>query len=131
MTYDLVLLLAKMPAEEDLLAALGAAGMELGVRAVSGAAVIQLCDDGGDPLVSIDTPMYAQVPGEVERLLGPGMRNVPTPVWWVELRAASREAAARQIAWRYADALVDRLGGQISGPPPDQPALRLAGPADD
>ena len=131
MTYDLVLLLEKMPADEDLLAALGAAGMELGVRAVSGGAVIQLCDDGGDPLVSIDTPMYAQVPGEVERLLGAGMRNVPTPVWWVELRAASDEAAARQIAWRYADALVDRLGGQISGPPPDQPALRLGGPADD
>ena len=76
--------------------------------------------------------MYAQVPGEVERLLGAGMRNVPTPVWWVELRAASDEAAARQIAWRYADALVS-TGSAARSPDHrrDQPALRLGGPADD
>lgn len=71
MTYDVVALLERMPSDEDVLASLAATGTEHRVRAVSGGMVIQLCDEQEVPLVSIDTPMYIQVPGEPMRQFGP------------------------------------------------------------
>jgi hypothetical protein len=117
MTYDVVALLDRQPTEEHLLAGLAGAGEDWGVRAVSGGAVIQLCDDEGAPVISIDTPSHVQVPGEPARLLGPELADVPCPVWWVEVRATAREGAS-ELAWRYADTLVQRLGGRIWAPPP-------------
>jgi len=112
MTYDLVALVDGRPSSDDVLAGLAAAGEELGVRAVSGGAVVQLCDDENLPLVSIELPLLIQVPGEVERMLGTAVGSVETPAWWVEIRATARDGA-REIAERYADALVKRLGGQV------------------
>ena len=70
MTYDLVALVDGRPSSADVLAGLAAAGEELGVRAVSGGAVVQLCGEDNLPLVSIELPLLIQVPGEVERMLG-------------------------------------------------------------
>ena len=112
MTYDLVALVDGRPSSDDVLAGLAAAGQELGVRAVSGGAIIQLCDDAGEPLVSVEIPILIQVPGEVERMLGPSVGTVETPAWWVELRASTRDGA-RQIAEKYATTLVGRLGGMV------------------
>jgi hypothetical protein len=112
MTYDLVALVDGRPSSDDVLAGLGAAGKELGVRAVSGGAVVQLCDDENLPLVSIELPLLVQVPGEVERMLGTAAGSVETPVWWVEIRATAREGA-RELAEKYADTLIDRLGGKV------------------
>jgi hypothetical protein len=129
MTYDLVALVDGRPSSDDVLAALAAAGAELGVRAVSGGAVIQLCDDDGNPLVSVEIPILIQVPGEVERMLGPSIGTVETPAWWVELRATAREGA-RELAEKYASTLVGRLGGKVwsaeavttaDAPPDDAP----------
>ncbi|MET9271935.1 hypothetical protein [Kribbella sp. NPDC003557] len=125
MTYDVVALLERMPSDEDALAALAATGTEHRVRAVSGGLVIQLCDEGDMPLVSIDTPMYIQAPGEPLRLLGPAYADVPVPTWWVEIRAATRDGCS-QLAWRYAEELVDRAGGRIWAPPPG-PAAEAGG----
>lgn len=117
MTYDVIALLERQPARENLHASLAAAGTDWSVRAVSGGAVLQLCDDDGEPVVSIDSPSYIQVPGEPARLLGPELSGLPCPVWWVEVRAAGRPGAPA-VAWRYAAALVDRLGGRLWAPPP-------------
>ncbi|MEV5961375.1 hypothetical protein AB0L70_06390 [Kribbella sp. NPDC051952] len=115
MTYDLVALLDHRPSTDDLLAGLAAAGPDLGVRAVSSGAVIQLCDENGEPLVSIEIPLLIQVPGEVERMLGPSVGVVETPAWWVEIRAAAVDGA-REVAEKYAAGLVARLGGRVWTP---------------
>jgi hypothetical protein len=112
MTYDLVALLDGRPSSDDVLAGLAAAGEELGVRAVSGGAVVQLCDEENLPLVSIELPLLVQVPGEVERMLGTAVGSVQTPAWWVEIRATARDGA-REIAEKYANSLTDRLGGKV------------------
>ncbi|MEU4191502.1 hypothetical protein AB0E69_06370 [Kribbella sp. NPDC026611] len=112
MTYDLVALVDGRPSSDDVLAGLAAAGEDLGVRAVSGGAVIQLCDEEERPLVSIELPLLVQVPGEVERMLGTEPGTVDTPAWWVEIRASALEGA-RELAEKYADTLVSRLGGKV------------------
>lgn len=112
MSYDLVMLLDGRPTSDDILGGLGATGEDLGVRAVADGAVVQLCDEDGVPLVSIEIPLLVQVPGEVERMLGPAVGAVKTPAWWVEVRAAPDERA-RGIAHRYAEDQVARLGGRV------------------
>lgn len=120
MTYDVVALLERQPTDDDLIAGLTKAGEHWGVRAVSDGAVLQLCDDDGEPMISIDSPSHIQVPGEPARLLGPAMADAPCPVWWVEVRAVAREGASA-LAWRYTGELVERLGGRIWAPPPPPP----------
>jgi hypothetical protein len=112
MTYDLVALVDGRPSSDDVLAGLAAAGEDLGVRAVSGGAVVQLCGEDNLPLVSIELPLLIQVPGEVERMLGASVGTVETPAWWVEIRATARDGA-REVAEKYAAALVGRLGGKV------------------
>lgn len=112
MTYDLVALLDGRPSSDDVLAGLTAAGDELGVRAVSGGAVIQLCGEDHLPLVSIELPLLIQVPGEVERMLGAEVGSVETPAWWVEIRATAADGA-RELAEKYASTLISRLGGKV------------------
>jgi hypothetical protein len=112
MTYDLVALVDGRPSSEDVLAGLAAAGEDLGVRAVSSGAVIQLCGEDHLPLVSIELPLLIQVPGEVERMLGTSVGTVETPAWWVEIRATARDGA-REVAEQYANTLINRLGGKV------------------
>ena len=112
MTYDLVALVDGRPSSDDVLAGLAAAGDELGVRAVSGGAVVQLCGEDNLPLVSIELPLLIQVPGEVERMLGTAVGTVDTPAWWVEIRATARDGA-REVAQQYANTLISRLGGKV------------------
>jgi hypothetical protein len=112
MTYDLVALVDGRPSSDDVLAGLAAAGEELGVRAVSGGAVVQLCGEDNLPLVSIELPLLIQVPGEVERMLGATVGTVDTPAWWVEIRATARDGA-REVAQQYANTLINRLGGKV------------------
>jgi len=100
------------PSSEDVLAGLAVAGEELGVRAVSGGAVIQLCGEDHLPLVSVELPLLIQVPGEVERMLGTSVGTVETPAWWVEIRATARDGA-REVAEQYANTLISRLGGKV------------------
>ncbi|MFK4085118.1 hypothetical protein ACI2LF_13480 [Kribbella sp. NPDC020789] len=112
MSYDLVALVDGRPSTDDILAALSAGGDELGVIAVSDGAVVQLCAPDNEPLVSVELPILIQVPGEVERMLGPAVGVVETPAWWVEIRATAQEGA-REIAEKYADTLIERLGGKV------------------
>jgi hypothetical protein len=111
-TYCVVVLLERQPSDEDLVRSMSVAGPQHGVRAVSGGAVLQLCDRAGAPVVSVEAPLYVQVPGEVARLLGPGAKDVKAPVWWLAIHAPVRSGAAG-LARSYAEHLVARLGGSV------------------
>ncbi|GIH17660.1 hypothetical protein [Rugosimonospora africana] len=118
MSQDLVVLTPGQPDVSALLAGMAAAGEELLVLEVADGPVIQLCDapDGETlrPLLTIEVPVMVAVPGEVRRLLGDEVADrVPTPVWWVEVRAAGEPDSAIHFGWRFADAVVGRLGGLV------------------
>ena len=117
MSYDVVALIDGRPSYEDVLAGMLAAGPDWLVRDVSDGAVLQLCDPQGQPLASLEAPILIQVPGEVQRLLGPEVSDVATPVWWMEVRAAPQDGGP-ELADLYAETLVDRLGGQVWKPKP-------------
>jgi hypothetical protein len=106
MTFDIVALCRARPDPAVMIAALEAAGPQLRVQA--GAEVVQLCDDRGIPLVSIEGPRLVQVPGEARRLLGV---DVESPVWWVETHARGGDADAEALARRFTAAVVAGSGG--------------------
>ncbi|MEV5984002.1 DUF6177 family protein [Streptomyces sp. NPDC052051] len=110
MTQDVIALTPQMPDTKSLLAALHAGGPDLRVNGAAGGAVAQLCADDGRLLVSVEAPRYLQVPGETERLLGPGVR-MDAPVWWTEVRAATAVPEARLLAGSVAGRLTALLGG--------------------
>jgi hypothetical protein len=117
-SQDLVLLTPGQPDVSALMAGMAAAGKELLVLDVADGPVIQLCDapDGETlrPLLTIELPVLVAVPGEVRRLLGDDVADqVPTPVWWAEVRAAGEPESAIHFAWRFADAVVGKLGGLV------------------
>ncbi|MYR02138.1 DUF6177 family protein [Streptomyces sp. SID6139] len=60
--------------------------------------------------MTVEVPLFVQVPGEVGRLLGPGVRN-EAPVWWTEVRAAGAVTEAGRLAGSVAGRLVSVLGG--------------------
>jgi len=120
MTRDVVALLPAAPDVHDVAAALLAAGERFGVRTAADGAVVQLCDEDGRPLVSIEVPVLVRVAGEVERLLG---REVaaglpPPPLWWVETRAPGTREGAERLGRRFAETLAARCGGVVWPPGP-------------
>jgi hypothetical protein len=116
-----VALLPRAPEVPDVMAAMAAAGEQLRVRSFGPGSVIQLCDEEGAALVSIEVPVLVQVPGEVERLLGPDAAAAVTPpLWWVEVRAPSVRPGAELLARRFAETLAERCGGVVW--PPEAPA---------
>ena len=120
MTRDVVALLATAPDVHDVAAALLAAGERFGIRSAAGGAVVQLCDDQGRPLVSIEVPVLVRVPGEVERLLGDRVTDAPAPpLWWVETRAPSGREGPERLGRRFAEALAARCRGVVW--PPEAP----------
>ncbi|ASU82224.1 hypothetical protein CDO52_04980 [Nocardiopsis gilva YIM 90087] len=117
MTYDVVALVRQDPDMRALVDAMVDAGPDLRVRGVGGGAVVQLRDDDSAPLVSIEAAQRVDVPGEVGRLLGAETAaRMPDPCWWVEVRASSAARGTTDtaaLAHRFADALVERLGGTV------------------
>ncbi len=118
MTYDVIALARRTPDPRSIVAGMLAAGEQLRVRETANGAVIQLCDDTGKPLVSLETPVLIQVPGEVGRLLGPEYDEIGVPVWWLEARAPSGRPEAEALARRFADEVARRLDGAVWPPAP-------------
>jgi hypothetical protein len=108
MTVDVIGLCARLPDVGTMLAALQAAGPHLHVDTQETGSLIQLCDNAGGVLVSIESPQLVQVPGEAERLLGI-TEPLAYPLWWVEARSPGQAGAA--IARRYVAALISVTGG--------------------
>lgn len=107
MTLDTVALCRDRPEIETVLASLQAAGPALRVLPLPRGRLVQLCDDAGAPLLTIEGPTLVQLPSEVHRLLGV---TVTGPVWWVEARA--RDADGYGIARRLIEALAAATRGQ-------------------
>ncbi|GGP57387.1 DUF6177 family protein [Streptomyces abikoensis] len=120
MTKDVIALTERMPDATSVLAGLLAGGPDLRVETTGEGAVIQLCDAEGRPLVSIEAPLMLQVPGEADRLLGPGAAPAGEgPAWWIEARATTGVPEAERLAGAFAARLTMLLGGRVW--PPDAP----------
>lgn len=109
MTKDVVTLTKKMPDPLSVLAGLFAGGPDLLAGVEGEGAVVQLCDARGRPLVSIEAPLFVQVRGEAERLLGASAPEVP--YWWTEARATTGVREAEQLAGTFAARLATLVGG--------------------
>ena len=110
MTADVIALCREEPGVEAVAAALEAAGGGLGIRGVEQGGLVQLCDDSGRALVTIEGPLLVQVENEARRLLDPAI-EAPCPAWWIEARAAGHSQEALEIAQRFAGELVAATGG--------------------
>ncbi|MEE1832336.1 DUF6177 family protein [Streptomyces sp. SP17KL33] len=108
MTKDVIALTPKMPDVWALMTSLYAGGSDLDLSAAAEGAVVQLHGPGGRPLVSVESPVLVQVPGEAERLLGQAME---VPFWWTEARASTAVPEAERLAGVVCGRLNALLGG--------------------
>lgn len=114
MTHDVIALVQQAPDVRAVVAGMVRAGEQLRVRGAGHGALIQLCDEDGRPLLSIEAPQRIGVAGEVERLLGAEYaKRVTVPFWWVEARSSDSAEGAAGLGRRFADELVRRLGGTV------------------
>jgi hypothetical protein len=122
LTHDVVALVRQAPTVRTMIDSMVHTGENLRVRGAAEGAVIQLCDDEGRTLVSIEAPQHVRVEGEVERLLGAETAALaPAPIWWVEARASGTDARSAALGRRFAEELVRRLGGTVwTGWPEEQ-----------
>ncbi|GHB84221.1 hypothetical protein GCM10010347_63890 [Streptomyces cirratus] len=111
MTKDVVALTERMPDPWTVLAGLLSGGPDKLVDAAAEGAVVQLCDEQGRPLVSIEAPLLVQVEGEAERLLG--ATAPPVPFWWTEARATTGVEDAARLAGTFAARLAALAGGSV------------------
>ncbi|MEU6174626.1 DUF6177 family protein [Streptantibioticus parmotrematis] len=130
MTTDFIALTPRMPDPRTLAAALTAAGPGLRLRSLGDGSVLQLCDDQGRPLLSVEAPIDVRVPHEVVRLLGRGV-GPDGPVWWTEARAATGVSAAEPLAAAFVSHLARELDGRVWPPGREVPttAARTPGAA--
>lgn len=121
MTKDVIALTKKMPDPLSVIAGLLSGGPDKLVGAEGDGAVVQLCDEQGRPLVSVEAPLLVQVRGEARRLLGASEPEVP--YWWTEARATTGVKEAEQLAGTFAARLAKLVGGTAW---PPQAASSLA-----
>lgn len=112
MTKDVIALTPRMPEPWTVLAGLLSGGPDKLVDTTGEGAVVQLCDEQGRPLVSVEAPLLVQVEGEAERLLGATPPRVP--FWWTEARATTGVPEAERLAGTFA-ARIASLGGGAPG----------------
>jgi hypothetical protein len=114
MTYDVVALLPQLPDVRQLVAGLAVAGEELRIASTANGHVLQLFDETGTSVVSVEVPILLQVDGEIARLLGDDVAtDLRPPLWWVETRAPSVREGAADKARAIATALAHETGGTV------------------
>ncbi|MFI0482177.1 hypothetical protein [Actinomadura sp. 9N215] len=113
MTRDVVALVGAEPDVGAVVAGMVAAGSGWRVQGVADGAALRLCDEDGQAVVTIETPVLVEVAGELTRLLGPEVGEVEAPVWWVEARGDEFRDGSEVVALRFAARLVERLGGVV------------------
>ncbi len=114
MTKDVIALTPRMPDPWSVLAGLLSGGPDKLVDIAGEGAVVQLCDEQGRPLVSVEAPLLVQVEGEAERLLGATPPRVP--FWWTEARATTGVPEAERLAGTFAARLAALAGGSAWPP---------------
>lgn len=117
MTKDVIALTPTMPDIRTLLAGLYAGGPDVRVDSAGDGAVVQLRAPGGHPLISVEAPIFVQVPGEASRLLGTAIGDAG-PFWWTETRSTTAVPDAESLARSFAGRLVSVLGGTTWPPAP-------------
>lgn len=120
MSHDVVALVHGAPDVQATVSQMIAEGER--IRLVPAESAVHLCGEDGRPMVSVEAPQFIQVPGEVERLVGPETaEQAGTPVWWVEARAASAIMGAADVARRFAEQVVQNCGGVLWAPAVSEP----------
>ncbi|MCX4629017.1 MULTISPECIES: DUF6177 family protein [unclassified Streptomyces] len=114
MTKDVIALTQRMPEAWAVIVGLLSGGSDKLVDTTGEGAVVQLCDEQGRPLVSVEAPLLVQVAGEAERLLG--ATAPPVPFWWTEARATTGVPEAERLAGTFAARLA-LLSGGTAWPP--------------
>lgn len=114
MTSELIVLTQDAPHVRAFVGSMLDAGETLRVSSAGEDALIHLCDERGDTLLSVETVQRVDVVGEAERLLGDdAVSGLTVPFWRVTTRASDTHPRASAIARRFAEALVARLGGTV------------------
>ncbi|MEU9008713.1 DUF6177 family protein [Streptomyces sp. NPDC048479] len=111
MTQDVIALTSEMPDARSVLAGLYASGPGLRVSSSAEGAVVHLHAQDGRHVVTVEVPLFVQVPGEVRRLLGDAAVAPEAPVWWTEVRATTAVAEAGRLAGSVAGRLTTLLSG--------------------
>lgn len=123
MTEDVIALCRRRPEVEESVGALLAAGPHLTVRPLVRGELIELLDEQGRPVLTVEGPLLVHTPGEVHRLLG-HLDDAEPPVWWVEIRASSATEGAAAAGRRFAEHLVQELGGAVWPASADEPPVQ-------
>lgn len=120
MSRTLVALLEHPPGVPGLTRALTAAGPALRVRLAADGALIQLREETGRLVASVQAAQRLAASAEAERLMGTALPDtLPAQPWWVETRttdAGLANPATRQAMRRFADTLVEWYGGLVWHP---------------
>ncbi|HEV7932762.1 MAG TPA: hypothetical protein VGP70_10665 [Actinomadura sp.] len=113
MTCDIVALVRNRPDVRTVIDGMLAFGQQFRPCELDGG-VTQLYDPSGRLIVSIEVPVLVNVPGEIERMLGPELAGrYNAPIWWVDVRASADVPDATRMARRFADDLVHWQGGLV------------------
>lgn len=122
MTYELIALTQRAPDALDLVESMVIADDTLGVREAGDGALVQLCDESGRVLVTIEPAQRVEIEGEVERLLGDAVTaGLTVPYWWTGAWVPDDAPDGPAVAHRFAAALTSRLGGAVWPPTPPEP----------
>ncbi len=109
----MVALVVGRPDERAVVEALQDVGPELRLHQHGETDVLQIRDEDGHLLATLEPGRRVEHPGDVVRLLGAEVvAGLPDTFWWVEARARP-DARGREVAHRFADGLALRLGGAV------------------
>ncbi|RKS10330.1 hypothetical protein DFP74_6093 [Nocardiopsis sp. Huas11] len=113
MSYDVVALVAGRPDERAVIDALQDLDQDLRLHQHGDTAVLQIRDEAGRLLATLEPGRPIECWDDVARLLDADIvAGLPDPCWWVETRARPDEQG-REVAHRFADRLALRLGGAV------------------
>ncbi|MEU3307412.1 DUF6177 family protein [Nocardiopsis sp. NPDC006832] len=113
MSYDVVALVGGRPNEQAIVDALQYVDPELRLHVHGNTDVLQIRDQEGRLLATLEPGQEVERPDDVVRLLGEDVvAGLPETYWWVETRARPDEQG-REVAHRFSDRLALRLGGAV------------------
>ena len=113
LSYDVVALVAGRPDEQAMVHALQDVDPELRLHWHGNTEVLQVRDQDGRLLATLEPAREVERTDDVVRLLGEDVvAGLPESYWWVETRARPDEQG-REVAHRFSDGLALRLGGAV------------------
>ena len=113
MSYDVVALVSGRPDEQAIVDALQDVDGELRLHWHKDTDLLQIRDENGRLLATLEPGQEVERTDDVLRLLGEDVvAGLPHSCWWVEIRARPDEQG-REVAHRFADRLALRLGGAV------------------